>query len=59
MALKQVVKVVIVQDREKGKNNKIYFSTDLQMEAMEIPEIYNSGFQIEFLFRDAKEYIPA
>jgi len=26
------------------------------MEAMEILEIYNSRFQIEFLFRDAKEY---
>jgi len=56
VALKQVVKVVIVQDREKEKNTKIYFSTDLEMEAMEILEIYNSRFQIEFLFRDAKEY---
>jgi len=26
------------------------------MEAMEIQEIYNSRFQIEFLFRDSKEY---
>ena len=56
VALKQVVKVVIVQDRNKEKNTKIYFSTDLEMEAMEILEIYNSRFQIEFLFRDAKEY---
>jgi len=56
VALKQLVKVVIVQDRNKEKNTKIYFSTDLEMEAMEILEIYNSRFQIEFLFRDAKEY---
>ncbi|MBP8966569.1 MAG: transposase [Paludibacteraceae bacterium] len=56
VALKQVVKVVIVQDRKKEKNTKIYFSTDLEMEAMEILEIYNSRFQIKFLFRDAKEY---
>ena len=56
VALNQVVKVVIVQDRNKEKNTKIYFSTDLEMNAMEILEIYNSRFQIEFLFRDAKEY---
>jgi hypothetical protein len=56
VALKQMVKVVIVQDSKKEKNTKIYFSTDLEMEAMEILEIYNSRFQIEFLFRDAKEY---
>ena len=52
------VRVVIVQ---KLKNNKIdtvnvYFSTDTKMTAKEILEIYYGRFQIEFLYRDAKQH---
>ncbi|HAZ03256.1 MAG: hypothetical protein A2W90_08705 [Bacteroidetes bacterium GWF2_42_66] len=40
---------------EKGKQtHKIYFSTDLKIEAAEIIKYYRSRFQIEFLYRDGK-----
>ncbi|MGC3978558.1 MAG: transposase [Paludibacteraceae bacterium] len=35
---------------------KLYFSTDLKMEAEKIVSYYRSRFQIEFLYRDAKQY---
>ena len=42
---------------EKGKvTHKIYFSTDLEMEASEIIRYYRSRFQIEFLYRDGKQH---
>jgi hypothetical protein len=42
---------------EKGKvTHKIYFSTDLEMEAADIIKYYRSRFQIEFLYRDGKQH---
>jgi hypothetical protein len=42
---------------EKGKvTRKIYFSTDLEMEAQDIIKYYRSRFQIEFLYRDGKQH---
>jgi hypothetical protein len=42
---------------EKGKvTHKIYFSTDLEMEASDIIKYYRSRFQIEFLYRDGKQH---
>jgi hypothetical protein len=42
---------------EKGKvTHKIYFSTDLEMEASDIIKYYCSRFQIEFLYRDGKQH---
>jgi len=42
---------------EKGKvTHKIYFSTDLQMDASDIIKYYRSRFQIEFLYRDGKQH---
>ncbi len=35
---------------------KIYFSTDLEMDALEIIKYYRSRFQIEFLYRDSKQH---
>jgi len=35
---------------------KLYFSTDLKMDGMKIVSYYRSRFQIEFLYRDAKQY---
>lgn len=41
----------------KGKNNyKLFFSTDTEMEAELILKYYQSRFQIEFLYRDAKQH---
>jgi hypothetical protein len=42
---------------EKGKvTHKIYFTTDLEMEAPDIIKYYRSRFQIEFLYRDGKQH---
>ncbi|SHJ39116.1 Transposase DDE domain-containing protein [Tangfeifania diversioriginum] len=42
---------------DKGKlTRKLYFSTDTQMDALEILDCYQSRFQIEFLYRDAKQH---
>jgi len=35
---------------------KLYFSTDLKMDGMKIVAYYRSRFQIEFLYRDAKQH---
>ena len=35
---------------------KLYFSTDIKMCAQKIVRYYRSRFQIEFLYRDAKQY---
>jgi hypothetical protein len=35
---------------------KLYFSTDLEMDGMKIVSYYRSRFQIEFLYRDAKQH---
>jgi hypothetical protein len=42
---------------DKGKvTHKIYFSTDLKMDASDIIKYYRSRFQIEFLYRDGKQH---
>jgi hypothetical protein len=58
VALKRTVKVIFVQymDNGKVKASKIYFSTKTSLEAMEILDIYQTRFQIEFLYRDAKQF---
>ena len=35
---------------------KLYFSTDLKMDGIKIVSYYRSRFQIEFLYRDAKQH---
>jgi len=43
---------------KKGKEvaRKLYFSTDLKMDGIKIVSYYRSRFQIEFLYRDAKQH---
>lgn len=41
---------------EKEIARKLYFSTDLTQEGMQIVRYYRSRFQIEFLYRDAKQH---
>jgi hypothetical protein len=48
------IKVVIKVDR-RG-NRRVLCSTDLSLSAEEILNLYESRFQIEFLFRDAKQH---
>jgi hypothetical protein len=35
---------------------KLYFSTDLNMDGIKVVSYYRSRFQIEFLYRDAKQH---
>jgi len=55
--LKRNINLVVVRTLKKGKwSHKLYFSTDLALSAAEILEYYGARFQIEFLFRDAKQH---
>ena len=58
VALKRTVRVVFVEflKNEKITASKVYFSTNIEMEATEILEIYQTRFQIEFVYRDAKQH---
>lgn len=58
VALKRIVRVVFVEFLKKRKttSSKVYFCTNIEMEATEILEIYQTRFQIEFVYRDAKQH---
>ena len=59
VGLKRNVKVVIVDCIEPGKKTqerKVFFSTDTSMAAKDIIDIYRTRFQIEYLYRDAKQF---
>lgn len=53
-AMKRNIRIV-VHYPEKG-GHKIYFSTDLNQSAREIMDTYRTRFQIEFCFRDSKQF---
>jgi len=56
-ALKCLVKVVILRKQESGKQYQaLLFSTDLTLPALTLLAYYKLRFQIEFLFRDAKQH---
>lgn len=61
VAFKKKIKIAIVHYLStNGKNikaRKIYFSSNLKQDTLEILTYYKSRFQIEFLFRDAKQFI--
>ncbi|MDX1462967.1 MAG: transposase [Marinirhabdus sp.] len=58
VALKRNIKLVYLQHTAKnGKTSYVViFSTDLTMSAETIYRYYTSRFQIEFIFRDAKQF---
>ena len=58
-ALKKWCKVVIVQimKNDKVSSALIYFSTDKDMTGNRVLKIYKMHFQIEFLYRDAKQFV--
>ena len=58
ISLKRNIKVVhAVFCSKKGKQiYKLYFSTDVNMDASDILKFYQSRFQIEFLYRDGKQH---
>lgn len=53
-AMKRNIKVVVHYAESGG--HKIYFSSDLEMSAQDIIEYYRTRFQIEFCFRDSKQF---
>ena len=55
--LRRSLRVVLLLDTRKTKPRYILlFSTDLVLSGAEILELYKLRFQIEFLFRDAKQF---
>lgn len=57
-SLKRNVKLVIAYYKT-GKGNwihKLYFSTNITLDALDILDTYKSRFQIEFLYRDGKQH---
>ncbi len=53
------VRVVIVDYLDTDKKTqarKVFFSTDLSLSARDIFDIYRTRFQLEFVFRDAKQF---
>lgn len=57
--LKRWIKVALVHYLKPNgelKKVKIYFSTELTISAIDLLTYYSSRFQIEFLYRDAKQF---
>lgn len=56
-SLNRMIKVVAVQYSQTSKTGvALLFSTDLSLDASKIFTYYKARFQIEFVFRDAKQY---
>lgn len=57
-ALKRKIKLVhALYFNEKGKRTyKLYFSTDVYLDASDVLKFYKSRFQIEFVYRDGKQH---
>jgi len=58
ISLKSVLRIAILvkKKREGVYSYAVLFSTDKNQKAMEIYKFYKSRFQIEFIFRDAKQF---
>lgn len=52
--MKRNIKIVVHYPKAGG--HKIYFSTDIYMDGKDIIEYYRTRFQIEFCFRDSKQF---
>lgn len=57
--LKRDAKIVIVHEKQKSGKIKVFsfFSTNISISGKKIIECYKLRFQIEFLFRDAKQFV--
>jgi hypothetical protein len=57
VSLKRNIRIVyIVKQAGKKISTVLLFSTDINLPATEIYRFYKARFQIEFLFRDAKQF---
>lgn len=48
--------LLCIWESEDKKVRKLYFSTDTQMKAMDVLDFYRTRFQVEFCFRDSKQF---
>ena len=57
VSLKREIQVLVLVNRQRAEKEKtiVLFSTDLELSGAELLRLYRSRFQIEFLFRDAKQ----
>lgn len=56
-SLSRDVNLVIVYSCKKGKwSHKLYFCTDIELSAELVLEYYQTRFQIEFTYRDGKQF---
>lgn len=58
LSLKRTVRVVVLLDLRKKDQVRyaLLFTTDLQLDAKTVLRYYKARFQIEFIFRDAKQF---
>lgn len=59
-ALKRYIRVVVqhnFDDKGEIKSHKLFFSTDTTLSGIDIFLYYKTRFQIEFLYRDAKQHL--
>jgi hypothetical protein len=58
VSLKRAIRLALLVDtRQPGKTGYVLlFSTDLELDAEQLLSYYKSRFQIEFIFRDAKQF---
>lgn len=59
VSLKRKIKVAYVEFLVDSNNvafTKLFFSTDLELDATEIVKYYKARFQIEYLYRDSKQF---
>ena len=55
--LKCRIKLVMLRvQRKKKMGIALLYSTDIELDAMTLVTYYKARFQIEFIFRDAKQY---
>jgi len=56
-SLKQLINLVVVFTKRKGKwSFKLYFATNMELAPKLLLDYYRSRFQIEFIYRDAKQF---
>jgi hypothetical protein len=58
VSLKRRIRLVcVVRSKDSKTHYALLFSTDLSLSAAEIVQFYRARFQIEFLFRDARQFM--
>lgn len=56
VALKRLVRVLVLVPNDPKKQHVLFYSTDLNLPPLDILRYYRARFQIEFVFRDSKEF---